>query len=189
VSDLPPTLTIDGRKGQSWQGGAVAGETSFDTAIGVCAIAWTDRGIRSVRLPGSRPPTVGDCAPPPSVAGAIARIVAVLEGGRDDLRDVPLDLDGVPDFDGAVYDCARKVGPGHTTTYGAIATRLGAAHAAREVGQALARNPVPLLVPCHRVLGADGRIGGFSAPGGVQTKLRLLAAEDAVAPDAQGALF
>lgn len=170
----------------------VTDETRFDTAIGACSIAWTDVGIRSVRLPGGRPRAAdgnGDDAPPPAVAAVIRRIVAVLDGGRDDLRDVRLDLDGVPDFDVRVYECAREVGPGSTTTYGAIATRLGDPRAAREVGQALARNPAPLLVPCHRVLAADGRIGGFSAPGGVQTKLRLLAAEDAVTPDAQAALF
>jgi methylated-DNA-[protein]-cysteine S-methyltransferase len=116
------------------------------------------------------------------------RIGKVLAGEPDDLRDVPVDFGAAPEFSRQVWELTRSVTPGHTTTYGDIATRLGYPHASREVGQALGRNPVPVIVPCHRVLGAGGKLVGFSAPGGVGTKLRLLAIEGAE-PNGQPALF
>ena len=110
----------------------------------------------------------------------MARIVALLNGMPDDLADVLIDLAGVPAFDRRVYAVARSILPGATLTYGEVALRLGEPHAARAVGQALGANPWPIVVPCHRVLAAGGKAGGFSAPGGLRTKLRLLQIEGAV---------
>jgi methylated-DNA-[protein]-cysteine S-methyltransferase len=95
------------------------------------------------------------------------------------LSVVALDLDGVPDFHRDVYDIARKILPGRTMTYGEIAKRLGGVELSRDVGQALGSNPCPIVVPCHRVLAAGGKPGGFSANGGVATKLKMLAIEGA----------
>jgi methylated-DNA-[protein]-cysteine S-methyltransferase len=162
----------------------------FDTPIGCCAVAWSAAGLTSVWLPecdeaalrarlASRLGDARESEPPPPIREAIARITALLEGGRDDLADVPLDLDGVPDFHRRVYEAARRIVPGRTLTYGEMAQQLGEPGAARAIGQALGRNPWPIVVPCHRVLAAGGRAGGFSAPGGLRTKLRLLEIEQA----------
>jgi methylated-DNA-[protein]-cysteine S-methyltransferase len=106
--------------------------------------------------------------------------VALLDGDRRDLIDIPLDFDdSVPEFHRRVYEVARTIGPGRTLSYGEIAARVGEPDAARAVGQALGRNPIPIIVPCHRVLAANGGTGGFSAPGGTATKLQLLAIEGA----------
>ena len=121
-----------------------------------------------------------ESTPPPFVAHAIAGIVALLEGESRDLTDVPLEFDdSVPEFHRRVYDVARTIKPGTTLSYGEIAARVGDPDSARAVGQALGRNPIPIIVPCHRVLAAGGGTGGFSAPGGTATKLRLLAIEGA----------
>jgi methylated-DNA-[protein]-cysteine S-methyltransferase len=162
----------------------------FDTAIGVCAIAWGPRGIHSVQLPmGSEEKTrarvrqrhgeIAQAQPPVAVQRAIDRIVALLAGQSDDLMDIELDLDDVPAFHRGVYDIARTIPPGQTMTYGDIAKRLGGVELAREVGQALGRNPCPIVVPCHRVLAAGNKPGGFSANGGVVTKLKMLEIEGA----------
>lgn len=125
-------------------------------------------------------PAALEAAPPPFIAKAMSDIVALLDGSARDLTDVPLDFDdSVPEFHRRVYDVARTIKPGTTLSYGEIATRLGEPDAARAVGHALGRNPIPIIVPCHRVLAADGRTGGFSAPGGTATKLQLLAIEGA----------
>ena len=165
--------------------------TLFETAIGPCAIAWSDRGVTSVWLPertdtqtrarvSRRFPRALESTPPPFVAHAVENIVALLEGEARDLTDIPLDFDdAVPEFHRRVYDVTRTIKPGTTLSYGAIAARLGEPDAARAVGQALGRNPIPIIVPCHRVLAADGGTGGFSAPGGTATKLQLLAIEGA----------
>jgi methylated-DNA-[protein]-cysteine S-methyltransferase len=163
----------------------------FDTAIGRCGIIWGARGINGVQLPmGSEDNTRtrirqahGECAeapPPPEVKSAIDGIVELLAGKPNDLSDVVLDLDGVPEFNRGVYDIARTIPPGQTMTYGDIARRLGGVELSRDVGQALGRNPCPIVVPCHRVLAAGGKPGGFSANGGVVTKLKMLAIEGAV---------
>jgi len=165
--------------------------TLFDTAIGTCGIAWGPRGIHSVQLPmGSEEKTrarirqrhgeIAQAQPPGSVQRAIDRIVDLLAGRPDDLRDIVLDLDSVPAFHRGVYDIARGIPPGQTVTYGDIAKRLGGVELAREVGQALGRNPCPIVVPCHRVLAAGNKPGGFSANGGVVTKLKMLEIEGAV---------
>ncbi len=162
----------------------------FHTAIGSCAIAWSDRGVTSVWLPEQtepqtrarvtrRFPQALESTPPPFVAHAIAGIVALLDGDARDLTDVPLDLESAPEFHRRVYEVARTIKPGTTLSYGEIAARVGEPDAARAVGQALGRNPIPIIVPCHRVLAAGGGTGGFSAPGGTGTKLRLLAIEGA----------
>ena len=111
---------------------------------------------------------------------AIDGIVELLAGKPNDLADVVLDLDGVPEFNRGVYDIARTIPPGQTLTYGDIAKRLGGVELSRDVGQALGHNPCPIVVPCHRVLAAGGKPGGFSANGGVTTKLKMLAIEGAV---------
>jgi methylated-DNA-[protein]-cysteine S-methyltransferase len=162
--------------------------TLFDTAIGRCGIAWNDRGISCVQLPGSsdgltrlslerRAGRASESDPPEPVRRAIAAIAALLAGERRELIDLTLDTDGIPEFNRRVYDVARAIPPGSTLSYGEVAERLGAPGAARAVGQALGENPWPIIVPCHRVLAADGGIGGFSAPGGTATKRRLLALE------------
>jgi methylated-DNA-[protein]-cysteine S-methyltransferase len=116
--------------------------------------------------------------PTAEVQRAIARIVELLDGKPDDLLDIPLDLDGVPEFNRGVYDIARTIPPGQTMTYGDIAKKLGGVELSRDVGQALGRNPCPIVVPCHRVLAAGNKPGGFSARGGVETK-KMLAIEGA----------
>ncbi|HVW81613.1 MAG TPA: methylated-DNA--[protein]-cysteine S-methyltransferase [Mycobacteriales bacterium] len=162
----------------------------FPTAIGDCGIVWTDAGVCGVQLPEPDAqttrakllrywPTATVRPPTPPAARAIEGITALLGGAPDPLDDVVVDLAGVSDFRREVYRVARTVGPGETITYGEIAVRIGSPHAAREVGQALGANPVPLIVPCHRVLAAGGKLGGFSARGGVTTKSRLLAIEGA----------
>ncbi|HVV75699.1 MAG TPA: methylated-DNA--[protein]-cysteine S-methyltransferase [Mycobacteriales bacterium] len=164
--------------------------TVFATAIGDCGIVWNDRGVVGVQLPEGNAdetrerirrhwPDAMPAEPTPAARRAIEGITALLAGEADAMDDVTIDLDGVSEFRRGVYEIARTVGPGDTITYGAIASRLGVPHAAREVGQALGANPVPLIVPCHRVLAAGGKLGGFSARGGVTTKSRLLAIEGA----------
>lgn len=163
------------------------GFTLFNTAIGHCAIAWGERGIVAVNLPEAsesstrarirkRYPDASETLPPSAVQQAIDGIVALLRGEARDLTSIALDMETVPAFERRVYEIARTIAPGETLTYGEIATRLGEADA-RDVGQALGRNPFPIIVPCHRVVAASGKTGGFSAKGGVNTKLRLLAIE------------
>ena len=123
---------------------------------------------------------LAEAPPPAAVQRAIDGIVELLAGKPNDLADVVLDLDGVPEFNRGVYDIARTIPPGQTLTYGDIARRLGGVELSRDVGQALGRNPCPVVVPCHRVLAAGGKPGGFSANGGVTTKLKMLAIEGAV---------
>jgi methylated-DNA-[protein]-cysteine S-methyltransferase len=162
----------------------------FDTAIGACGIVWTARGIKAVQLPLSdedktrtrihqRYGRLAEATPPAGVQTAIDGMIGLLEGKPKDLSDVALDLDGVCEFDRGVYDIARTIPPGQTMTYGDIAKRLGGVELSRDVGQALGRNPCPIVVPCHRVLAAGGKPGGFSANGGVATKLKMLAIEGA----------
>jgi methylated-DNA-[protein]-cysteine S-methyltransferase len=164
--------------------------TLFDTAIGICGVEWGPRGINGVQLPmGSEEKTrarirqrhgeIDEAAPTTEVKAAIGRIVDLLAGKPDDLLDIPLDLDGVPEFNRGVYDIARKIPPGKTLTYGDIAKKLGGVELSRDVGQALGRNPCPIVVPCHRVLAAGNKPGGFSARGGVSTKLKMLEIEGA----------
>ncbi|MEU1850936.1 methylated-DNA--[protein]-cysteine S-methyltransferase [Streptomyces sp. NPDC019990] len=166
------------------------GFTLFDTAIGECGIAWNERGVACVALPGHdrgqtydrlarAVPGAVESPAPPSVRTAVSDIVRHLRGGAGDLTAIDLDMSGVSPFHRQVYEAARSIPPGKTLTYGEIARQLGRPGAARAVGQALGRNPFAVVVPCHRVVAAGGRLGGFSASGGVTTKLGLLAIERA----------
>lgn len=163
----------------------------FDTPIGGCAIAWNEAAITGVLLAEDDPdrtaprmqrrfPEAQRAPPPPWVQAVIERVRKLLEGSStDSLADVPLDMEGVPEFNRRVYDIARGIGPGQTVSYGDVAARLGEPGAARAVGQALGHNPFAPIVPCHRVLAAGKRSGGFSAGGGVATKLKMLEIEKA----------
>jgi methylated-DNA-[protein]-cysteine S-methyltransferase len=162
----------------------------FDTAIGACGIVWSARGIAGVQLPNRdeqatrarlarRHPDAREVPPPEHVQRAVDGIVALLRGERRDLNAIVIDVDALPDFNRKVYAVARTIPAGSTLTYGEIAERLGDKLLARAVGQALGENPIPLIVPCHRVLATGGKSGGFSAAGGVVTKLRLLSIEGA----------
>lgn len=163
----------------------------FDTAIGPCAIAWGDRGIRGLQLPEAskqqtlqrmrqRFPAAQQSLPTAPVQAVMNGVVAMLGGQPHDFSGVILDMHGVPEFHQRVYALALQIAPGHTLTYGELAARLGEPGAARAVGQALGRNPFAPLVPCHRVLAAGDKPGGFSAAGGIRTKLRLLIIEGAM---------
>src|SRR5215475_965450 len=166
------------------------GFTLFDTDIGPCGIAWGERGVIAIQLPEAsaartrarltrRCPEAREAPSPPEVQAAIEDIVALLSGEARDLSSVALDMERLEEFDRRVYEIARGIPAGATLSYGEIATRLGGRELARDVGQALGRNPFPIVVPCHRVLAAGGKAGGFSANGGVTTKLRLLTIERA----------
>ena len=165
------------------------GYTTFETALGACGIAWGPRGIVAVQLPEADEralrravPGARRAAPPADVRRAIEEIVGLLDGEPRDLSTIALDMERVPEFNRRVYAVARAIPPGETLTYGEVAERVGERGAAQAVGQALGRNPFPIVVPCHRVLAAGGGLGGFSAPGGVATKRRMLAIEGAGAP-------
>ena len=178
---------------------AAHGFAIFETPIGPCGLVWNSRGITGLQLPEDtgektrarirrRRTDVTASAPSPGVQRAIDRVLALLQGEAVDLGDIPLDLEAAPDFHRKVYEVARTIPPGQTMTYGEIAKKLGVPHESREVGQALGRNPIAIIVPCHRVLAADGKMGGFSANGGVATKRRILEIEGASAVGA-GPLF
>lgn len=172
----------------------------FETADGFCGIAWNSAGItrfqlpaRSAdaternmlrRLPGAEPGT-----PPPRVLETIAAVKRYFLGEKIDFSDVTLDFDDQDAFFKNVYAAARRVAWGQTTTYGTLAKELGAGpEGARDVGQAMAGNPIPLIIPCHRVLAAGRKVGGFSAPGGSAAKLHMLELEGVhlgPPPDAQ----
>jgi methylated-DNA-[protein]-cysteine S-methyltransferase len=162
----------------------------FDTAIGPCGIAWSERGILAVRFAEAdetktrerllrRVPGATEAKPTPAVQHAIDGVIALLRGEPRDLTDIVIDDAQISAFNRKVYAIARTIPPGRTMTYGEIAERLGDKLLARDVGTALGENPTPIIMPCHRVLAADGKTGGFSAPGGVATKLRLLTIEGA----------
>ncbi len=176
-----------------------AGFALFDSPIGRCGIVWSERGVAAVQLPEARDaatrariqrrfPDVREVAPPRAVQSAIDGIEALLRGEKSALEEIELDLSRTPPFHKRVYEAARSIAPGETLTYGAIAARLGEPGNARAVGSALGRNPFAIVVPCHRVLAANGKLGGFSANGGAATKLRLLSLEGAHAAG-QTALF
>ncbi|MBD2747193.1 methylated-DNA--[protein]-cysteine S-methyltransferase [Microvirga sp. BT688] len=163
--------------------------TLFETTIGLCGLAWNKRGVIGFQLPedhapktrsriAKRFPGVVEAPPPPDIQHIIADVTALLQGEARDLSAVTLDMDGVSDFDRGVYEVARSIPPGRVLTYGEVAARLGINNA-RAIGQSLGRNPFAVIVPCHRVVAADGRLGGFSANGGASTKLLLLAIEGA----------
>jgi methylated-DNA-[protein]-cysteine S-methyltransferase len=158
-------------------------EITFDTELGRCAVRWTEAGISGVLLPkaGGRPGRALEegAAVPRFVAEAIDGMRAVMAGHARDLRDVPLDERGIDEFRRAVYAATRDIPAGTTRSYGEVAKAIGRPDGARDVGTALARNPFPIVVPCHRVVAANGALTGFSAPGGLDTKRRMLELEGA----------
>lgn len=167
---------------------AAAGWTLVASAIGTLGVAWSARGIVAIQLPEAdagrtaerllaRVPGALRRRPPEAVLADIERIVAHLGGELDDLAGVRVDLERVPPFAQKLYATLRRVRPGETTSYGELARAAGSPNAARAVGAAMAKNPVPIVVPCHRVLAASKKAGGFSAPGGLATKAKLLAIE------------
>ena len=173
--------------------------TLFDTPLGRCGIAWHAHGIAGLQLPEAsesatraklleRHADAEPAAPPQAVQRAIDGINALLRGQASDLASVPLDMNGVPPFHRRVYETVRAIPPGASLSYGEVAAKAEAPGAARAVGQAMRRNPFSILVPCHRVFAAGGKIGGYSAHGGLATKLRLLSMEAAAAEGA-AALF
>jgi methylated-DNA-[protein]-cysteine S-methyltransferase len=168
----------------------ISGQMVFETALGFVGIAWSEKGLTrlcvfqrdraAVERRLERLGAVGSSGadnPPAWVAALVGDIRAYAEGEEIDFSGVPVDLAGVDDFRLAIYEAARKLSFGETTTYGELAKRAGHAGLPRETGQALGANPVPLVIPCHRILAAGGKIGGFSAPGGSTTKERMLALE------------
>jgi methylated-DNA-[protein]-cysteine S-methyltransferase len=172
----------------------------FDSPIGFCAIAWNSRGVVRFLLPEATRtetearirdlcPDAHPARPRRWVAELISRVRRHLGGAHDDFADVPLDTEHVPPFFGKVYEALRKVRPGSMTTYGALGRKVGGSTgAARAVGVAMSKNPFPLIVPCHRVVASNGALQGFSAPGGLATKARLLALEGHRTPE-QVSLF
>ena len=171
---------------------AESGYALFDTAIGRCALVWRGGLVIGAALPEAsderaraalerRFPGAVEAEPPHFAARAIERIASLLAGDGTDLGDVPLDLAG-SEFERRVWEAARRIPRGEVRSYGDIAREIGAPQSAQAVGVALGRNPVPIIVPCHRVLAAAGKSGGFSAPGGVATKFRILEIEGAKRP-------
>lgn len=170
---------------------ASPGHLVFETALGFVGIAWSDAGLTRLCLFQREQASVerrlerlgvageihSEVEAPAWVAALVRDIRAYAKGEDIDFSGVPVDLQGVDDFRLAIYDAARKLGFGETTTYGELAKRAGHAGLPRETGQALGANPVPLVIPCHRILAAGGKIGGFSAPGGSTTKEKMLALE------------
>lgn len=164
----------------------------IDTALGQMAIGWTDIGLSRLMLPGEsatemrqRMESKGRTGQPAGQPELVARIEAYTEGAEDNFADLPVDLDGVPDTNRRIYEHIRQLAWGETTTYGAIARWLGDVALSRAVGAAMGANPIPLVIPCHRVLAADGKTGGFSSPNGVRTKMQMLALEHAASPTGQ----
>jgi O-6-methylguanine DNA methyltransferase len=169
----------------------------FQTALGSCGIAWSEDGdsggppaVTWLQLPEATMELTESrivrhsgaprlIAPPPQIADAIEKVRNHLQGEVQDFRDIPIDLSGAAPFARQVYEASREIPAGETRTYGELARSLGRPAAARAVGQALAANPMPLIIPCHRILAAGGKSGGFSAHGGKATKARLLAIEGA----------
>ncbi len=160
----------------------------FDTDLGTCGVAWSERGLTRFQLPEAdrraterrltlRIPSSRAETPPAQIEKAIAHVQRYMAGERVDFSAIALDLAGVAPFYIEIYAAARRVGWGETATYGELARRAGAPGAARAVGQAMARNPVAVIIPCHRILASGNKVGGFSAFGGTVSKQRLLGLE------------
>jgi methylated-DNA-[protein]-cysteine S-methyltransferase len=173
----------------------------FETPRGSCAVAWSEAGIARFRLPEAgaaaterallrRLPEAVPAAPPPAIADVVAVAQRYFAGERVEFPEAPLDLGDADALSLRIYDVARRLRWGETTTYGALAKTLGDNwELARDVGQAMAKNPIPLIIPCHRVLAAGGKIGGFSAPGGSATKMKMLEMEGVRLATASRGLF
>lgn len=169
----------------------------FRTAHGYVALAWREDKVVALRLPDGdaqaseralrrRVPDAVLTKPTGAIAKVVAAIKRYFDGAHEDFRNVAVDLGRQEPFFTRVYDHVRALGWGEVSSYGEVARALNATpEAARSVGQAMARNPIPLIIPCHRVLAAGGRIGGFSAPGGSDSKTRMLELEGAIQPERQ----
>jgi methylated-DNA-[protein]-cysteine S-methyltransferase len=162
----------------------------FDTTLGTCGVAWSSRGLAAVQLPekdgaataerlAKKSGSTGEAPPPPWVTTLVDDIRNYLAGQKIDFSGIAVDLDGIDDVRRKIYLTLRDVPFGRTTTYGELARAIGIAdwEGARDVGEAMGRNPVPIVIPCHRVLAAGNKLGGFSAYGGTSTKKKLLALE------------
>ena len=168
----------------------------FPTPLGDCGIAWCSDMVVATHLPEESSADTGrhlaartgatKGEPSGVIRRAIASMTALLEGEGTDLTSIVCDFGGIDPFSAQVYAATRAIPAGETSTYGAIASQLGDKRLARDVGQALGRNPLPIVVPCHRVIGAGGGLTGFSAAGGIATKLRMLAIEGAPVGGAPG---
>jgi methylated-DNA-[protein]-cysteine S-methyltransferase len=180
------------------QANPAGGSAFVDTALGVLRLSWSEAGLTRLMLPGGLLQTAHsamrrdgsndrDEEPAPAfVSDAMAALEAYAMGARVDFSAVPVDLVGADAFQTAIYAAARKLGYGQTMTYGELAEAAGHPGSARPTGAALGRNPVAIIIPCHRITAADGRLGGFSAPGGASTKQRLLSLERAAPVAAKG---
>ena len=162
--------------------------TLFETAIGTCGLVWQSKCVIGMQLPEAnevaarkrliaRFPLAKEHAPTPFVRSVIRKVVALMKGRKVDLFEVPLDMTQVPPFHQKVYAIVRKIPAGSTLSYGEVAAQVGSPGASRAVGQAMGRNPFPIIMPCHRVLAANGKLGGFTASGGTDTKQRMLMIE------------
>ncbi len=187
------TASITSTRASTGTSPAETSYTLFATPVGECAIAWNTRGICALQLPEStsaatrarllrRQPQVQRGMPPAPVRRAMSAIVRLLKGATRELGPLILDYGSASEFHRRVCEAARAIPAGQTLTYGELAAKLGQPGAARAVGGVMARNALPIIVPCHRVVAAGGRPGGFSAHGGVTTKLRLLRLEGAIRP-------
>jgi methylated-DNA-[protein]-cysteine S-methyltransferase len=163
-----------------------SGHAILDTAMGFMGLAWNEAGLTRLCLPEKTSLAIerrlhahgpASVQAPAWVAALIAAIHTYTAGDRVEFAGVPVDLAGIDDFRLAIYAETRKLAYGETATYGELAGRAGHPGLARETGAALGANPVPLVIPCHRIIAAGGRIGGFSAPGGSTAKARMLAME------------
>lgn len=174
------------------------GMALFETPIGRVAVAWQGPTVLAVQLPEgedertrqrlrAKVPAATPADPPPPIVRAMASMTALLQGESEDLAEVDIDLSACSDFDRAVYEVTRSIPPGRSLTYGQVAERIGEPGAAQAVGRSLGANPIPIIVPCHRVLGAGGRLTGFSAAGGIDTKRRMLLIEGC--PEVPPSLF
>ncbi|MDB5806705.1 MAG: methylated-DNA-[protein]-cysteine S-methyltransferase protein [Betaproteobacteria bacterium] len=173
----------------------------FETALGTCGLGWSELGVVCMQLPGvdagdtqrrlTRRTAATAHTPPPAMAQLILRLQTYMRGEAVEFGEVVVDLSQADPLCRQVYAAARAIAWGRTVSYGEMAGGLGMPNAAREVGQALARSAVPVVIPCHRIVGSDGKLGGYSAPGGPDTKLKLLELEGARpgTPAGQGALF
>lgn len=183
------------KPGQNWSISPQMGRAFalFNTPIGTCSIAWGQSGIIGLGLPDAdtaenrasmsrRFPGIEEMTPAPSVSAIIEDIRALLAGEPRDMMSAELDYTGIPDFHRRVYEVSRAIPPGQTLTYGQVSQKLNAPGTARAVGQALGANPFPIVIPCHRILAANGGAGGFSAPGGLDTKMKILNIERRNAP-------
>lgn len=168
--------------------------TVFKTAIGACAVAWresagSDRPAvlwfqlpeAAAELTESRVTEKSGAReslnPPLEISALVERVRQHLSGDLQDFRDVAVDLSAAAPFARQVLEATREILPGETATYGELARAVGRPDAARAVGRIMGSNPIPLIIPCHRVVAAGGKSGGFSAPGGRMTKAELLAIE------------